>query len=465
MNKVTGERWDTKRIAHGTVAFRGPLRHLSPLAWAKSLPGWALFLFFTGATVLHGPHQQQILALILGFGLLVAHGTKRATARLFPFPPELMCYTAWVFWAGVTGPLVAASLQSFWSTYRVVLEVCAVVWVVYGIVRLRETSASGLLLGIVAGGMIEAGTVLFGGLPIFGTTFQDDRAAGTSGNANVLGANVVLCLLCAFMFWGVAGRTRKWVRPGLLALIPFGALAIIASASRKAVLALLLLIGWWGVWASSLRRDLRGQVFRGATLALIGGVVLLLFPLVMRDTTLGQRFQYFTKKGEGSLELAVEENIRYTMYVEGLKMFVYNPMFGVGMGNFQVHFYTGQYSHSDYIEPLANTGLPGFLLYQSFYVLVLGRALRLLKRVRDPFVNYRLKLIVMTISTIMMLGIGAPWQTSPVIFALLTVFSVFTNDVGVALRWHARAAAQGPFRRPAASGFQRAYPQALRRHA
>ena len=147
--------------------------------------------------------------------------------------------------------------------------------------------------------------------------------------------------------------------------------------------------------------------------------------------------------GGGSIFQGFEHNVRHDMYVEGFKIFLQHPIFGVGLNNFGKYFYTGQYSHSDYMEPLATTGLVGFAFYQAFYVILFLRTRRLLKVVTDPGVRYKLKMILIGLGAIMVIGFGAPHYTSQAVFLLLLAFSVYTwnlqRQVSVARRQAGRS--------------------------
>jgi O-antigen ligase len=117
------------------------------------------------------------------------------------------------------------------------------------------------------------------------------------------------------------------------------------------------------------------------------------------------------------------------MYADGLEIFFEYPIFGVGLSNFGAYFRTGQYSHSDIMEPLATTGLFGFILYQSFYLLLIARVWRLLKCAGNDSTRYRLRMILLGVLTILVLGLGTPHYTSAPVFLLLTAFSVSTTEM------------------------------------
>ena len=137
---------------------------------------------------------------------------------------------------------------------------------------------------------------------------------------------------------------------------------MLASGSRKSTIALGFLIGGWALFASSPRKSIGGLLPRFVLFGLVMTVLAVVTPFVMENTLVGRRFEIFAESGSGDLASAVRQQGRYAMYVEGVKMFIRHPVCGVGLNNFGAHFVTGQYSHSDYIEPLATTGVIGFVL-------------------------------------------------------------------------------------------------------
>lgn len=351
--------------------------------------------------------------------------------RLFPAPPELICFSAWVLWAVVTGPFVAVNMDMFWIDARKILQIGVMVWVIYGTVRLRGQVINAVPVAIICASLFLA-SQLFMNLDSLALSAQKEQADGGTGNANALGIGMVFAVFSFPLLWGFAGRQRTKVFIAGVIAIPLFGYAILASGSRKSILALLLLVVAWLILGAPARA--RAMVLlRIGALVLMGAVLLRCLPFVMDNTLVGQRFEQFMNSGDGSVVEAAEQNVRYQMYIQGLKMFFENPVLGVGVGNFRARFssghYSNLYSHSDYIEPLSTTGLPGFLLYQAPYFIIFCRAVRLIKQVQDEAVLYRLKMIIVLIITVLFLGFGAPFYTDLTLRVLLITLSVYTFGV------------------------------------
>jgi O-antigen ligase len=388
---------------------------------------------------LNGNNQLRSLGLLLCAAFLTTHACnpRRLLGQLKPLAPEIKCYLIWVVWACLTGYWVAPSRELFWSATGVLLQMAVLVGVAFATMVYRPHAIPGVWMAVIAGGMVQIVYVVSGVSQGTAATVAN-QVLGLTSNPNGLGFTMVWTALSLLFFWNIQSRVQPWIRAISLALlIPIG-YVIAISGSRKSLLVFGFLVAAWAVFASSARRNSAGILAR---LTIIGGVVIagyFALPLIMEHSIVGERFAKLTASGDGSIQGAAESNARYWMYVDGFTMFREHPVCGVGLNNFGYYFPTGQYSHSDYMEPLATTGLPGFILYQSFYVFVILRAFRLMRVVQSPNTLHHLKMIVIGIGAIMLIGIGAPHYGSQKVFILLTTFSAYT--LGVSRFPHSRAA-------------------------
>src|SRR5690606_6770689 len=143
----------------------------------------------------------------------------------------------------------------------------------------------------------------------------------------------------------------------------------------------------------------------------------MLFPLIvvsivgstlLEGSVVAERFENLEESG------GVQENIRFTMYQFGLELFYDNPFFGVGLNNYKEHFFEGMYSHSDYIESLTSTGLLGFLLYQSAYVILLYKSFRLFFSGRiDKDTRFKIGFVLIGVMVLKIIGMGIILYLSP----------------------------------------------------
>jgi len=171
---------------------------------------------------------------------------------------------------------------------------------------------------------------------------QDDgriQYVGVFSDPNDLGLLFVSVLPMAFFLstrGGMLGLARLfWLAAA--ALLLYG---IYLTNSRGALLAVAFLVGFW-LWLR------RGMV----TALVVGGAGLTAM------TLLPSRLQ----------ELDASESSaagRIDAWYEGLQMFISQPLFGVGAGNFTEHNYLT--AHNSFVLALAETGFVGFTFWLAF---------------------------------------------------------------------------------------------------
>jgi O-antigen ligase len=175
---------------------------------------------------------------------------------------------------------------------------------------------------------------------------------------------------------------RSPARPAVQACMCFGAAAamlagVIESQSRMGFTASLVALFVVGVLAVSSRRPARGAMRRrGLALAITGAAVLLAF-LFMPSEKLMSRF--------GALAELDSQNERVGFWKETLPLIADYPVIGCGLGAYESCFlpyksvdpeYTVGYAHNDYLQVMAEFGLPAFGCLLALTALAYGTALR-----------------------------------------------------------------------------------------
>ncbi len=156
---------------------------------------------------------------------------------------------------------------------------------------------------------------------------------------------------------------------GLFALLPIGALFL--AASRGGIASFLVQLGLLALLVAQ-RRAERKQLAAGAVILLLGTVVVAwlgIGPALERFAT----FQ----------SLEVGEARRLVMMKDSWRIFLDHPWLGTGLGTLQSvypHYeslYDGKvvnHAHNDYVEVLAETGVPGAVCCLFFIVLLFQSA-------------------------------------------------------------------------------------------
>lgn len=406
----------------------GSLAGGSLFGWLKSPACIALFLFMFGTMVLTGAGRQQIVGILLVvfffFALVIRY------RAIFPIPPEIKMYVVWVLWAGLTGMLVADDKTLLWyGGLRQILQVLVLVTAVYAIVRMHpERALKAMMFGVVIGGVLQ-GLVVRGALQTMGESLsglegETERVMGLTDNANTLGFLMIWALLAAITFWKQKqGKTRLIVIAGTVLLFPLLCYGIMASGSRKSLVAFTFVLAVWFWYAMAPRDRAKAVAWKTVVLAVMIALSGPVSVYVLNYTLAGKRMMERLSSGG---TLMSSEQTRFDMHLEGLQMTLKNPVCGVGVNHFRVHSNTGTYSHSNYIEPLATTGIPGFILFQGIFFIPLFRAWRLTRIVDDPTRSYQLKVLVIVCATILLLGLGTPWYRSTTVMSFMAMVSGYT---------------------------------------
>lgn len=343
-------------------------------------------------------------------------------------PLELKLYTAWGFWALITGWFMGLSNYSYYEATKMLLRQLFVFWSAYAIfIRQRQHSYFYLILIVCAAIQVGATTMGFhldaqagssvGGMIVRDVIdFSETRAEGLVGNANTMGFSMLAGVWACMMLWKARDGVwaSMWWRGLILAAMAVFAYYAIQSGSRKTLMVMGVLAFGWVVWMIPGRFSVKS-----VAIALLLGIMMLLIAVVivkyiMTETVLGQRFQEWFDAGGGSATEGFKENVRYWMYVDGFKFWLDNPIAGIGLGQFSVWHWSGRYSHSDYMEPLACTGLVGFILYQGYSLTVTLRLIKLLRYRIPPNVAYVIKgMLMFMFCNHYLIGLGGPhWSSS-----------------------------------------------------
>ena len=365
-------------------------------------PAWTrlfevtLVLFFVGSVLqnLYSwlPPWNRLLGAFLV--LLAIHGWSRRRGGI---PAEIVLFGAFVAWGTLTGFLFARDQRLVLTYVRLLSQELALLFAVAEYVTERRAPTFAFLLLLVvplclwwyAYGTGELAAVQGGG--------KYSRLQSLSDNPNTVGT------LCAYGLFGVGCFLWNRKKQGLvlwpLLVLPFIGPMLLASASRKSILAVGIFALAWASLAYG-----RGKVSKlrpALLLLMIAAALFLVGRFVVESTSVGERF----RQAAATPHLDVA---RYNLYQDGWMMFRQEPVYGVGLGNFVVHSRGGEYAHSDFMEVLATTGVVGLVLYFSIYLALWFRLRRVLKKRSDATSRYMIGLYQAMIITTLFIGLGTP---------------------------------------------------------
>ena len=202
------------------------------------------------------------------------------------------------------------------------------------------------------------------------------RFAGTFGNANVAGQyGIMVCLCATILFFNTRHR---WRWPLFVSGLAAGVLIAALSGSRKAMLGMVVIAMAAPMLAFA---GDRGQLLKWAKGMLLGVIALAAAFAVLRQVP---HLERLTRLSEGASGMDSSAQIRYDMAVTAFKLWLDRPIEGYGFEGYRVHSGFGTYSHTTFLEVLANGGLIGFSLIAIFYFLPPWQLLRLVLNHHQP---------------------------------------------------------------------------------
>ena len=356
-------------------------------------------------------------ALLVGLALAPMVGRH---VRFRDIPREGVFLALFWLWT-LTGFFVATEMGIYMRYLKLVLILTLIVTFI-GLILKYSGSAKWFYIALLGAGILR---LVYGDAPIsMEHIAQVEDSMARIDRPNDVG------FLCAMGFLGVLGlwgETRKlWWRVVLVAGGVLSLYGVILSASRGAFIALILTMVLWPVvcLVGSSRRKIATAI--GAILLLLATYYL--YQFVVHQTYMGVRFTKATELEDGSSRFRME------LIVMGIQIFLDNPLIGRGLGQFGVASQTGYFSHNEIVEILATTGLPGFFLYYSVYVMSWLRLSWSLRYLSDPTVRFRINMARLML--LVLLFSGAIFRTN-----FLVQSSMFQLAVAVGMaHWAERSA-------------------------
>lgn len=358
--------------------------------WSRLAMVWALY-YVVSFTLGQNPHYMQN-TIWLGAG-----GVGLFTVPLFwkhirlrHLPREGVLLGLFLLWA-LTGGLIVTDMAMFTRYLKLLFELMMIVIFVSLILK-NSGAAKWFFLAYLSVAVLR---VFYGNDPInMEQLSQEMGMARRIDSANSLGFHCALGILAMLALWGETkslwGRT---VLAGGGALALYG---VVLSASRTAFLALMLIAILWPTLCLVGGSRLKMKAVVGAVIALL--LAYWAYQFIIQETNMGVRFMKSAHMEDNSTR------VRLDLVLIGLLMFVKNPLFGCGLGQFGVASGTGFYAHNEVIEILATTGLPGFCLYYSAYWIAWRRLSWSLKYILDPLIRYRINIARMALLVLLISG-------------------------------------------------------------
>ena len=271
--------------------------------------------------------------------------------RARPANNTFFAFGAFVAWNAVSYFWSSDPIKTFAraSTY---LQLVLLAWLIWQEARTSRACVA-LMKAYIAGTAFACADAIITRHPVHGGV-----ARFSIGDPNDFGVVVVIAMIMAYHVAVTA--SSRLTRMMCSLFLPLGALAIFMTASRTAVIAL-------GVATLVMLCDARN--FRARRLAVIGLMAAIMALVVVHSVSQSQLERIASTRSEvagGSLDQ------RTTQWAMSVRTFGEHPILGIGAGTFRdVSLQaTGVSSpaHSVFLGVLADTGVPGLILFVAVLV-------------------------------------------------------------------------------------------------
>lgn len=318
---------------------------------------WVMLFVFGAVSV---SAMEGYNKIVIGLGVLAVFFFLIYTLfNDFIFPMELRVYCG--FFVLVTmGMFVAKYPQVYFIAYRTVIQIFIMMIILLNYARSTRV-VNLLLLTILAACMLVGFSAVWSGQYAM-AEYEGERAAGFAMNANVFAVDLTFATMIGLYFFRIF---KSWIiKAGIIALVLVAAKLLLASGSRKGFLGFLIIVFFWFVFCYAAEIKRKPFMFIIGLIMAIALAVLINF--WMKGTIVEKRMTEDT-----------QQTARVTMYKDGFKMIVKNPLLGVGLDHYEVYSSFQKYSHSNYIEVASNCGIIAFLLYYGIYGMLARRTLKI----------------------------------------------------------------------------------------
>ena len=356
-------------------------------------------LFINGMIAVQAFEGLNQINRILGVLLLLIYiyYHQRLGLRLMT---EVKLFGLFTIWA-LVGLVVAVDTDLVLRTWRLIAQIWVMMIAIAGITSIKGNIRIIFISTIIGGIILFIHSVFIGDFQA--ATYVEDKVRigykfESLAKPNSYAFMMLLAIISVMVFWKRVRNINLKIAMIALCLVFFT--GIVLSGSRKTFFAVFVffLLWLWFCYKEKFLNNIFAQIFTVVTaIALYYS-----FIFVLENTFLGERLITVMLSDK---YLGYERN---DMYLEGIDMFLKYPVTGVGLQNFAKYSKWGYYSHSDYIEVASTTGIIGFILYFSIYIVLLKRINYLKKHISDEETRYTINVLQVFIITMLILGLGRP---------------------------------------------------------
>lgn len=326
------------------------------------------------------PMTNKVIGIGLGLLMLAVWWNNSRIVTKIIKSKEIWMWILFLFWSLATGSFIAVNQRAMFGMFLFLVQLTVLILSIITIIIWDKDVKKALYINIIifitylfylgATGQMNA---------VFYSAYQSDLRLGHLRNANELGFMGLGAVMSWFALMYYKGkRENKVISLINYLFIVYAIYFILQTGSRKSAIVLLLFLGLWYILCSLPitieQKGKKGVLIVVATIVVSIIALSFIIPWVFENTYFGTRLALL-ETGEDGSALA-----RIIMYKEAIIFFEESPIWGLGLDQFKYHSITGAYSHSEYAEIIACTGIFGTIFYYSIYLIISIKLWRIRKR-------------------------------------------------------------------------------------
>jgi len=289
--------------------------------------------------------------LMLAVGSLCIHKQKICINPVLSMFGFYILFAVWVLFTGYIVAVDKGMVTNFITTF---VEYLFVFGLVINYSKADKKIDYSLIVFVIQA--VIAGLLVM----LRGISVQNRATFAEEVNVNTIGIMASLSIAYILYMFITKKKNIKSIAITLV-LILFELMVILHTASKKSILSAALFIIMWILvcYREAFRKiNLFSKILM---IVLISRVCVFAYQWYQREYAEALEFMMYRMEllGEGE-----SDSTRFKFIIEALKVFVVNPIFGVGINNFRYYNPIQQtYSHCFYTEILACTGLGGAVFF------------------------------------------------------------------------------------------------------
>lgn len=295
----------------------------------------------------------------------------------------------WFFFCAISG-FVSTDYGLYFGKLFTIFQLILFLVIGYSIISYSELSLKYIIFTI----FISTLFLFIVGIkvPTSNPYYMTGRMAATTGNANTLASYGAFSLLFSlYLFYTLRNKFFKIILIFAQVFIVYG---VLETQSRKGIIVII-----FGLIIYLIMNNINKIISKKVKIKSIVSFVIIFFLLIggiiigfkkFKESDYYQRFErlanYLQSKRRLSdltriIDYSAYERQRFVKY--GLNMWEQNPILGVGLDNFRAEinkYWTlsrQTYSHNNYIELLATTGILGFIAFYLIYLTIIYRLFKI----------------------------------------------------------------------------------------